>query len=512
MKKYCSILLLACTCLLASCSKFLEESSQDEIRPTTTADLYALLIGTAYPYQNVFDTYLDLLTDDIQCNGVPRLPNGDINGTFTGFLNNGYYLFRFDPNMFERTETAMSADQNSWLNYYKLINGCNLILDYIGKVNGPETEKKALEGQALFLRGYYYFKLANIYGRPYDEPGGNPAANLAVPLILSSKVSDERKTRNTVQEVYAQVEKDLLQAEQLLEAYYAPTNTFRVGHITAKAILSRFYLYKGSAEDLKKAAAYASAVIELKPSLTLLSTYFNASNVFSVAGIFDPAASQEVIWNYGVNPNGANAYFPAIANVSNLHPPFAVSNQLAGMYDKGTGTSNQGDLRYLSYFVKYTVSGVQYPLKSLKIGVNATSIGDRGIRVAEMYLNRAEAIIRLNALGDQSAGALTKALEDLNTLRIARYDTRNTPYQPVTITDSDELWAFCQDERRKELCLEDGHRWFDIRRWRIPVKHTFIDANNQSSEHELPAGSLLYALPVPYQAIEANNALQPNPR
>ncbi len=97
------------------------------------------------------------------------------------------------------------------------------MLDYLDKVSGPDADKRIIKGQALFLRGFYYFKLANIYGRPYDEPTSDPATNLAVPLILSSKVSDERMARNTVKEVYDQIEKDLLEAEQLLGGYILAT-------------------------------------------------------------------------------------------------------------------------------------------------------------------------------------------------------------------------------------------------------------------------------------------------
>ena len=49
------------------------------------------------------------------------------------------------------------------------------------------------------------------------------------------------------------------------------------------------------------------------------------------------------------------------------------------------------------------------------------------------------------------------ALEDLNELRRNRYDTRNVAYNPVDFQTADELYAFYQSERRRELCFED-HR------------------------------------------------------
>jgi starch-binding outer membrane protein, SusD/RagB family len=114
--------------------------------------------------------------------------------------------------------------------------------------------------------------------------------------------------------------------------------------------------------------------------------------------------------------------------------------------------------------------------------------------------------------GNTTAGTIDKALDDINTLRISRYDTRNSVYQPIQINDVNALWAFYKDERRRELCLEEGHRWFDIRRWRLPVHHKYIDILDQVTEVDLTAGDLLYALPIPYPAMDNNNSLVPNPR
>jgi hypothetical protein len=506
--KYITAIVFAAI-LLGSCKKFLAESSPDEIRPTNTLDLNALMIGSAYPYILSTDLYLDLLTDEIKCNGLPLLTNGQPNTTYSSHLTNGTLLFTWSPAMFDQTATGLLNDHDSWQTYYKLINGCNLIKDYVDKVTGPETDKKAMLGQVLFLRAFYYLKLVNLYARPYNGNGVNPATTPGVPLILSSIVSDERKPRNTIAEVYAQIEKDLLEAAGLLKDNYTLPNSFRVGHIAAYALLSRMYLYMGRKEDMDKVIQYATAVITEKPMLTLLKSYFTSATAFNTAGIYDVNASQEIIWGYGGNPTQVSLYIPPV-NFINLHPPFAVSNELSNLYDKGTGSTNQGDLRYVSWFSKYTNASVQYPLKSAKIGTSQP-YGDKGIRVAEMYLNRAEASILRYKNGGQAAD-LAQALSDLNTLRESRYDTRNVAYTPINITNADSLYAFLKEERRRELALEEGHRWFDIRRWAEPVTHTLIDANAQSTVYTLNPGSLIYALPIPYTAMENNFTLAQNPQ
>lgn len=54
---------------LVSCNDFLEESSQDEVRPSTVEDLMQLMVGEGYPMLGVLDCFLDLLTDDVECLG-----------------------------------------------------------------------------------------------------------------------------------------------------------------------------------------------------------------------------------------------------------------------------------------------------------------------------------------------------------------------------------------------------------------------------------------------------------
>ena len=474
MKRICKhyIWLLVAGLLLTSCKKFLTQTSKDELIPASTADLTQLMNGEAYPYQTVMDSYIDLLTDDIQCAGIPMVNGSPAIATYSSYLNNGAPVFTWDPSMFDSAQSVnvvTLTGGDSWKTYYGKIKGCNVVLDYLDKVSGTETEKNALKGQVLFLRGLYYLKLVTLYCQPYNGTGIDPATTQGVPLILSSQVTDENKPRNTLAEVYNQIEKDLLEAAGLLKDNFVPSNTFRAGHVAAYALLSRFYLYKGRDEDMENVILYAGNALAEKPALTYLTGYFTASNAFNLAGIYDLGFSQEVIWQYSANPKGLTSFLYAPGPTTTL-PPFNVSQELVNLYDKGTGTGNLGDLRYTAYYIKTTGANV-WPFRSLKINPNAV-YGDKGIRVAELYLNRAEALIRR---GKKSGNAsdLTLALNDLNTLRISRYDTRNTAYVPVNITNGDALWSFYKDERRRELCLEDGHRWADIKRWGLEL-HTVL--------------------------------------
>ena len=98
----------------------------------------------------------------------------------------------------------------------------------------------------------------------------------------------------------------------------------------------------------------------------------------------------------------------------------------------------------------------------------------------------------------------------MNTFRETRYATGT--YVAEEITDAQDLLDFCLKERRLELCVEEGFRWFDIKRFGLSVTHKYIDSGGVEREYVLENNSLLYALPIPYDAIERNYKLKQNPR
>lgn len=484
-----SILVLS----LSSCSDFLKEVSQDEIKPSNVDDLRALMNSDAYPYGISTDYYLEILSDNTVCNGLQ-------NTSYTGYYQNGAAIFCWNKEMFDGDE-AFPADADSWLTYYGKIKGCNVVKDYLGKVGGSESDKNALLGQVLFLRAFYYLRLVMIYGQPYSGKNIDPTKSLGVPLILKMDVSDQYPTRNTLKEVYDQIESDLLQSADLLEKYYTSSSVFRVGATSAYALLSRFYLYRGLDTDMDKVIAYSTKAINQGPALTNLSSF--KSN-FGSKGIYDTSVSSETLWIFGSPTYTKGTYFSNVSTGGNIMP-YTVSNDLMNMYDQ------VNDLRYASYYYKQKDSktGLNYSLTSGKIGMAQNSYGDHGIRVAEVYLNQAEALARqFQATGDDSKRVA--ALNDLNILRASRY--AQGTYKDISFTDAAALLQFCYDERRRELCFEDGFRWFDMKRLGLSAKHTYIDTSGSPTEFTLNSWDLLYALPIPQTAIDKNYKLEQNPR
>lgn len=485
MKKYISYCWIGLLGLLSvSCHDFFKESSQDEIIPSTVEDLRAVLYSEAYPYMlSTDDSYLMLLTDEIQCNGL-------LNDSYISLHENGTPVFTFNPEMFDGAE-SFPTTANAWKAYYEWIMGCNVILDQLAEVSGSEQEKKVLEAQALLLRSFYYMKLSMIYCLPYNGEGVNPETALGVPLILTMEVTDEYPKRSSLKALYDQIEKDLLEAATMLKENedYLPGNVYRVNPETAYILLSRLYLYKGDDASLEEVIKYAGLAIEEGPLLTSL------ASMNSGKSIYDVDASTEVVWTYGTGRTYMNGiYFPN--SYYSQAAPWSVDNRLLLMYDA------DNDLRYKVYFRS---GSVRYGQKVS----NTSNLSDHGVRMAEAYLNRAEALARRFVKSGNDADRVA-ALKDLNDLRRTRYASGT--YIDENYTTGEDLLTFCLEERQRELCLEEGFRWADIKRLGLSVTHNYIDTEGVEHEYVLESNSLLYALPIPKDAMDKNYQLEQNPR
>ena len=89
----------------------------------------------------------------------------------------------------------------------------------------------------------------------------------------------------------------------------------------------------------------------------------------------------------------------------------------------------------------------------------------RVIRLADVKLMQAEALI-------QSGGSAATAIGLLNEVRARARNSAAKPSafpadRPLTETSKTKLMQWVIDERRFELAFEEGHRWYDLRRWQL---------------------------------------------
>ncbi|MBQ8501514.1 MAG: RagB/SusD family nutrient uptake outer membrane protein [Bacteroides sp.] len=511
---------------LCGCGDFLEPSSPSEFVPKDANSLNELLLGEAYPRNDIsrLNIFLNLLDDDVTA-AEYQVPQ-------SGFEPDQFLaVYSWQPDMFARMEAIQLTATNMYETHYQLILGANAILDYVDEVVDEPDNINYVMAQAYALRGFMYFKLVNIFGEPVTS---NPDA-LGVPLKLNSGIELEEGAlaRRTVQEVYNQVLLDLHEAEKLYEALPADkqfAQDYRTNLPMVQLLLSRVYLYL---ENWEQAATYADKVMKNKTfqllDLNTISTHSENNGVYAryYPTYHSYAASPEVIWLYGDpgDMGGWTSTYLGSQNPENngayMHAYFQASDELMNTFDetdlrkeryiiyssRGYGREGRGsedDARVPQAYGKLSNSG--YPIYRPASDASGRAFG-RSLRLSEAYLNYAEAKAMLYKAGTDGNGA-TQALAALNDLRLKRFAAED--YVAFSTTDADELIQFVKDERRRELCFED-HRWYDLRRWGMKeIKHVWYDDDNTMSTYTLTEGDKGFTVPIPDEAMELNAALIQN--
>lgn len=351
---------------------------------------------------------------------------------------------------------------------YQIINDANLVLKYAdaaepalrttGTLAGfPEDETFAAakraryKGEAYFLRAFAYHDLAKVYGyEPGREVNGWNAAAI-IRTTPTEGVSDaDKRARSTNEEVYTQIESDLLNAITLLPAeadfiasatvpaqqWAATERTYRASKAAAKALLARVYLFWGK---YAQAATLANeAMAETQATLTTAATY--------VASFANTTRNPESIFELNVlaadwsSVDGVNNSLASITTsnaASNSQFAVAPSAELRAAYE---ATDVRRNL--------IVPNGSRFELRKWT--------GEKGnfleniplIRRSEMLLIVAEA----NARDNNTAPAQTA----ISTLRTNRGLT-------ATALTGQALIDLIMNERRVELAFE-GHRFFDLKR------------------------------------------------
>ncbi|WP_214225173.1 RagB/SusD family nutrient uptake outer membrane protein [Pedobacter sp. B4-66] len=452
--KYIIVLLTAVSTLI-SCKKFLTidpinaVSDENPIFDKTSSEtalrgVYRQLASTGY-YGEGYVT-------------LGYFPSGDIKNLTTGGAANLVNVnFRADDTNFN---TAWSA-------IYITINRANNVISKVPKVQDPlltQQLKDQYVGEAKFIRALAYFDLARAWG--------------GVQIVLEPTTSLENRRevkRSTLNETYAQVLKDLEDAEQLLPN---TLNRIRATKRTVWALRARLHLYK---KEWALAEEYATKLINLSSDYTLIKPYsawFAGNAVGTSESVFEleySAINPSAIRAQMQHPTngGTYRYAPNDRFVQLLNDPNISGGRkaLIGSVTQGGTTIWFGNLYY-----RLPATDPAYIF-----------------RIAELYLIRAEAKAHLDNLS-----ATAGALFDLNKVR-----ERAEILPSTALTQADILLAI-ENERRVEFAFE-AHRWFDLARTgRAKAVLEALDQNTHVEDYE-------YLFPIPITQIQLDHSLDPNP-
>ena len=428
-----------------SCSKSLNISPTQSIDQTmalnTSSDVLVALTG-AYADLGAANFYggYPFITSELLANA------GELNWTGT------YQQFTQINNKTIPVDNSFVADM--WLAGYAAINDVNNVLAALSVVDAGKKDR--VEGEAKFIRGAVLFDLVRLYGKSWND--GDPASNDGVPIVLTptNVISPANLVkRDKVLAVYTQVIKDLSDAEAKLPA----SNGFYATKAAAAGMLARVYLQKADYASAAQAANRA-IVSATGNGISLTPTY---------AGAFPANASgntAEDIFAMQVTTSSGNNSFQTFFS-ANSRGDIQINDAHIALYENGDDRLN---LFYNSGGSRYT-GKFDYLYGNVHI-----------IRLAEMYLIRAESNFRLNtAVGNTP-------LADINLIRERAKLTDLLPGQ-LTL-------AAILKERKLELAFE-GQALHDIKRLMGTVG-------------PLPWNSPKLILPIPLREIRVNPNLTQN--
>lgn len=389
-----------------------------------------------------------------------------------------------------------------WTRFYTGIARCNLFIDdYISKTSNDSLRRFVAE--AKFLRAFYYFNLVRCYG------------NIPMPLFPS----DGAIPASSIEEVYAQIEKDLTEAinSNMLPGKLQLDNQglvySRATIGAAKMLLGKVYIYHSTVLNEPKwneafdmlYAVYTSGEYSLEPDFKKLWSPAYEMKDGNPENIFEAYYTDEFSfgWAEGEHPEGnLDMQLMGIRDLiwtgTNLLQGgwgFCKPNQK--MVDAFNSESDS--IRYNATVISaewltangatfsepYDATGYwngKYRQKDAPLNTNMYAQNEVIMRFAEVLLLLAE--VEYNR-GNESA-----ALAYVNEIRArVKLDPKSS--------SGTELWNDIVKEKQMELALE-GNRYFDLVRWGM--------------ESEIPGFKTATKglWPIPLNALLTDTKLQQN--
>lgn len=492
--------------MLSSCDDYLKETSPDLLIPEKVEEFQSVLNGEGYLFTytgnrpNTFANdadFVHLMTDDVEVvtttdsrsvlpdeDDLPALQQG--RGAFTWAQDIEYYDVSYDG-FYNRRYTNIMA--------------CNIVIENAETMKGERDKVASCVAQAYTLRALCYFYLVNLYGKPYNA--ATAATDMGVVLRLKSEIVRDQPARNTVKEVYDQINSDLDKALSYWEKAAMSSNKHLVSERATQLLKSRVALFTG---DWDTAIEYGTKLsdgnydlynIGKIPSEELRMYDAQEDYVF-----INPNSNTEIIFTFGQPDYNANKFMSWAKLISGAM--FSVSQteegSLLSLYE-------EGDQRLDAFFLQpVTNKGEYYDYRRAPYKRYSSKYYSTALRTSEALLNAAEAHVQKGSETDRNA-----AIRLLNLLRKNRFTPET--YKELTLADfatNAELLQFVRDERRRELCFEEIHRWADLRRYGCPsLKHVYYASRNASPEvYVLEQGDQNYTLELPKSELDYNTVIE----
>lgn len=453
------------------CQRYLDKDPDSSLNvPIDSEEKIAELITGAYPQASYFP-FLEARTDNVmeRDNGIHSQ------------LNEAMFFWE------DYDQEDLDTPLNYWNSCYSGIAQVNKALELLASY--PKTNRiKALYGEAFLLRAYLHFMLVNIWAEPYA--GERSKQDMGIPYLTKpEKNALVDYKRGTVAQVYDQIEEDLKLGISLAEDKYYQKPKFHFNKKAAYAFASRFYLMKA---EWDLVIAYSDYVLGSDPKQKLRNwaSYeqeytFNRKNLFRTytsteqeANLLLTTTESRIARNlptekFGVTTNTMNTIF----NSRGIESCDAGSKLRLGMsylFSSSNSPINNG--MYIAKFDELALFGnTSTSPKDLYITNVLFSTDEVFLNRLEAYAMKKQYDLAVNNIKEFMIGKYGRTTvppcenDTYTAINNTHYDTYS-PFYGMTIKQL-ALIKIILDFRQKEF-LHEGLRWFDIRRFYIPITRT----------------------------------------
>lgn len=493
MKNMNRIFLLLLIVLLLGCSDFLEESPRGRY---TTENFYkteehAFLALTGIynkasftSTDNVLWVFGDVASDDaIKGGGAGDQSEIQFLEEFDYSSNNGYLL-------------------KIWSQYYEGITRANYLLYYSDNIEMDGSLKARVMGEAKFLRAYFYFTLVNVFGE--------------IPLKTQPPLNTSliHVGKSSVETIYAQIERDLLDATEVLEVSYSGANTGRATRGAAWGLLAKARLYQGkweasldAIEELESLGIYSLESVYKNNFID--STQNNNESIFEIqhlSGQIPKLGSHLNQW-FGDTDNNGYAFNVPLQDFVNEFE-VTVGGVVDPRLDYTVGRDGQPWINGEPFNPTWSVTGYLQK-KHVQPLAEEPVVGDASLnyvylRYADILLMKAEALNELNLtaeavipLNEVRKRARESYLYDLDLPGAGVIPANLLP--DVAAGTQAAVRAAIRHERRVELGFE-FHRFFDLMRYGAAAAEEALSGTNFNyAQHRY--------FSLPQAEVDANTAI-----
>ena len=358
----------------------------------------------------------------------------------------------------------LSANPNLagyWNTAYSGISRANFALANIDAIEFEDAAIGAIRrGEILFLRSWFYFNLAQLYGD--------------VPLVVNAGdtpdeiLSDEYLTRVSVAEVYARILTDIQEAIDLLPNVGA-TESGRATKGAATMLKAKMHMalqeFDQAQNLLESMSAMGYSLQEDYASIFAPDNKNNSESVFEVQYSFDLGQGSDFVsrfvpFNSGSDILGENG--PVGSRAGQNQP----TQSLIDVYD-------DDDARFLHNISFYDDGTTVVPWMS-KFNFGFVVVGNNAQDVNYPMFRYADALLMLAECYEKTGGGDPVPL-------LLQVRSRSMPDPALSSEESSDLEQTIADERRRELAFEN-HRWFDLLRTGKAVEVMTAHGINQKEQ------------------------------